>query len=105
MKRILLSLLVGISVFAAVQFKPSAQESRVERQISGSAVGEYATIRFMEERTSIVWPNGDVEGVQNLIPKKKFEGGERYPKGSDFRMYWLTVAMNHLASKGFELAH
>jgi hypothetical protein len=59
----------------------------------------------MEERTSIVWPDGTVENVMDLVPKKKFDGGEKYPKGSDYRMYWLTIAMNHMAQRGYDLAH
>lgn len=59
----------------------------------------------MEERTCIIWPDGTVEAVMEIVPKKKFEGGEKYPKNSDYRMYWLTMGMNVLSKQGFELAH
>jgi len=59
----------------------------------------------MEERTSIVWADGTVGNVVELSGRKRFEnGGEKYPKGSDYRMYWLTVAMNLMAQRGYELA-
>jgi hypothetical protein len=28
---------------------------------------------------------------------------KKYPKGADYRMYWLTVAMNIMGKRGFEL--
>ena len=31
--------------------------------------------------------------------------GEKYPKGSDYRVYWLTVSMNIMGKRGFQLAH
>jgi hypothetical protein len=63
-------------------------------------------VRFTEEKTSIVWPDGAVENVMTLSGNQKFDNGnEKYPKGADYRMYWLTVAMNIMARRGFELAH
>lgn len=59
----------------------------------------------MEERTSIVWPDGKVENVMSLAGKPNFSNGtEKYPRNTDYRMYWLTVAMNLMAQRGFELA-
>lgn len=67
---------------------------------------EYASVRFMEEKTSIIWPDGVVENVMTLTGKKTFQNGsEKYPKGSDYRMYWLTVSLNIMGKRGFELAH
>jgi len=60
--------------------------------------------RFMEERTSIVWADGTVEkGVP--ANAKKFANGEIYPEGTDYRMYWLTIAMNMMAKKGYEFVY
>lgn len=57
----------------------------------------------MDERTSIVWPDGKVENVMELNGNSKFDNGhEKYPKGSDYRMYWLTISMNIMAKHGFE---
>jgi hypothetical protein len=59
----------------------------------------------MGDKTSIVWPDGTVDNVMNLFGKKNFDNGsEKYPKGSDYRMYWLTIAMNIMGKKGFEFA-
>jgi len=83
-----------------------SQDAKSPRSMISGSTLEYATVRFMEERTSIVWPDGKVENVIELAGKRRFENGsEKYPKGSDYRMYWLTVAMNVMAQRGFELAH
>jgi hypothetical protein len=34
---------------------------------------EYASVRFMEERTSIVWPDGTVENVRGMAAKRQFD--------------------------------
>ena len=34
--------------------------------------------------------------------KKKFEGGEKYPKGSDYRMFWMTITMNLMAQRSYD---
>ncbi len=83
-----------------------SQETARQPKSTASPTFEYASVRFMEEKTSIVWPDGTVENVMALTGKRKFENGnEKYPKGADYRMYWLTVAMNVMAQRGFELAH
>jgi hypothetical protein len=105
MKRTILSIVLLIALALAVTFKPNAQENPLSRKTGAPPFGEYASIRFMEERTSIVWPYGTFEAVMDLAPKKKFENGEKYPKSADYRMYWLTIGMNILSKQGFELAH
>lgn len=94
-------LLLGIIVTARSQGNAAAPGPQ-----KGQPVFEYASVRFMEERTSIVWPDGSVENVLQLNGRTKFVNtGEKYPKGSDYRMYWLTIAMNIMGQRGFELAH
>jgi hypothetical protein len=102
MKRIIPLIVAIASILLMITLKPNAQEAK-SNQSAAPRIGGYATIRFMEERTSIVLPDGTVETVMDLVPKKKFDGGEKYPKGSDYRMYWLTIAMNQLAQRGYEL--
>lgn len=94
-------------VLAATLLTTHSQEATGQPRGSDSrAVFEYATARFMEEKTSIVWPDGKVESVILLNGGKKFDNGsEKYPKGADYRMYWLTVAMNIMARQGFEFVH
>ena len=104
MKRSTLSVTMVV-IFLACTFRLIGQEKERNPPRPEAAIGEYATVRFMEERTSIVWPDGTVENVMELVPKKKFEGGEKYPKSSDYRMYWLTIAMNYMAQRGYELTH
>jgi len=73
---------------------------------TSAATYEYASVRFTEDKTCIVWPGGKTENVFELSGKAKFDGwNEHYPKGADFRMYWLTVAMNIMGKRGFELVH
>ena len=104
MKRTLLLIAFAIVVTAIVSRNPFAQNNQINAY-PGLSAGEYATVRFMEERTSIIWADGTVENVMDIAAKKKFEGGEKYPKGSDFRMYWLTIAMNHMSQRGFEFVY
>ena len=91
----------------ATLFRAASQEASALSKPSGDGpVFEYASVRFMEERTSIVWPDGSVENVLVLGGKRKFDNGsEKYPKGSDYRVYWLTVSMNIMGKRGFQLAH
>lgn len=94
------ALLIG-TLFTAV----SQETTRQPKDLAASPVFEYACVRFMEEKTCIVWPDGSVENVLELVGKKKFPNGEYYPKGADYRMYWLTAAMNLMAKKGYEFVY
>jgi hypothetical protein len=102
----IISLAIGGTLLLITLFNAVSQEtSRQSNNTSANHKFEYATVRFMEEKTSIVWPDGTVENVLALSGKTKFDNGsEKYPKGSDYRLYWLTVAMNIMAKRGFELA-
>jgi hypothetical protein len=72
-------LLLGVLVTARSQGNPAAPVPQ-----KGQPVFEYASVRFMEERTSIVWPDGSVENVMQLNGRTKFVNtGEKYPRGSD----------------------
>jgi hypothetical protein len=92
---------------AGALFNAVPQETRgPSKETGGNPVCEYASVRFMEERTSIVWPDGTVENVMALNGKQKFDNGsEKYPKGADYRMYWLTVAMNIMGQRGFDFVY
>lgn len=97
----------GLILAAGVIFNATSQETQgASKGPIGHPVIEYATVRFMQEKTSIVWPDGAVENVMAASGKQKFDnGGEKYPKGSDYRMYWLTVAMNIMGNRGFEFVY
>jgi hypothetical protein len=104
--RTIIALSVCGGIVAATLFTSLSQESAQQRRESvAKPILEYATVRFMEDRTSITWPDGTVENVIELSGKPKFPSGDRYPKGADYRMYWLTVAMNIMAKKGYEFVH
>ena len=95
------------AILALTLLTTRSQEAAGQPKVSDSrSVFEYASARFMEEKTSIVWPDGKVENVLVLNGSKKFDNGsEKYPKGADYRMYWLTIAMNIMARQGFEFVH
>src|SRR5688572_5019107 len=98
------SLIVSLVLVGACGLIVLAQSGAPELASDRFVRAEYATVRFMEERTSIVWPDGTVQNVIDLAGSAKFPGtNEKYPKGSDFRMFWLTKAMNIAAQKGFKL--
>lgn len=98
--------IVLATAFAALQKAASQDAASPQSSQPATAKVEYASVRFMEERTSIVWPDGTVDNVLALAKNTKFTNTtEKYPKGTDYRMYWLTVAMNIMAQRGFELAH
>lgn len=100
------TLLVCVALLGAVLFRASSQETAQPKNQAIQQSFEYASVRFMEDKTSIFWPDGSVENVMELAGKTKFQGtSEKYPKGTDYRMYWLTAAMNIMAKRGFELAH
>jgi hypothetical protein len=102
MNKPLFSISIIVVILAIITLRPTAQEG--VKPNGAPRVAEYATVRFAEERTSIVWPDGSVEKIMELIPQKKFNNGsERYPKDADYRMYWMTMAMNHMAQRGFEI--
>lgn len=107
MKKTLLTVCFLLAFYHISSLNSSSQDGSPTRrpQLTGSRF-EYASVRFMEERTSIVWPDGTVENVMTLAGKgKPGSPSEKFPKGSDFRMYWLTVAMNIMGQRGFELVH
>lgn len=97
----------GALAVAGVVFNLKGQEARgVPKEVVNTPAIEYGSVRFMEENTSIVWPDGTVENVMILSGKQTFNNkGEKYPKGADYRMYWLTVAMNIMGRRGFEFVH
>jgi hypothetical protein len=97
----------GLVLAAGVIFNATSQGTQgTSKEALSHPVIEYATVRFMTEKTSIVWPDGSVENVMATSGKTKFDDwGEKYPKGSDYRMYWLTVAMNIMGKRGFEFVH
>lgn len=84
-----LFLLIGLTLLAPLQLL-QAQETESPKQY------EYATARFMGYNTSIVWEDGTVEKIVKT-------SGFKYPSNADFRMYMLTVAMNMMAKKGYQL--
>ncbi len=94
-------------VVAGMLVKVIAQDTKEPlKQADRAPVIEYASVRFMEEKTSIVWPDGTAENVMAASSKLKLDNGnEKYPKGSDYRMYWLTVAMNMMGKRGFEFVY
>jgi len=61
-------------------------------------VYEYASVRWMGDRTSIIWPDGTTQKVVAF-------GGRRRPEGTDERAWYLTGAMNIMAKRGFEFVH
>jgi hypothetical protein len=62
-------------------------------------VYEYASIRFMGgQRTCITWPDGTVEKLSSLSTQKR-------PETADERMFYLTIAVNILAKRGFEFTN
>lgn len=102
MNKLFISACLSALAFAAITLRPNAQENI--KPNTASRIVEYATVRFAEERTSIVWPDGSVEKVMETVPQKKFNNGsERYPKDADYRMYWMTIAMNLMAQRGYEI--
>jgi hypothetical protein len=108
MKKNRIVMLVALGTFLLTMiFTALSQETAPQpKGASTRTIFEYATARFMEEKTSIVWPDGIVENVMLLNGKKKFDNGsEKYPKGADYRMYWLTVSMNIMGQRGFEFVH
>lgn len=96
----------GILLLATLLKGVSQEAAQRPKDTISHPTFEYASARFMAEKTSIVWPDGSVENVLALSGKTKFDNGsEKYPKGTDYRMYWLTMAMNIMGKRGFELAH
>lgn len=73
--------LLGVGLVAA-ETPPSA------------TTNEFASVRFDNDNTCIVWPDGSVEKVTELAGKKE-------PGSADIRIWYLTVAMNLMAKKGF----
>jgi len=61
-------------------------------------VREYASVRFMGDESSIVWPDGNVTKVQT-------QSGLKKPKEADNRMFWLTISMNIMSKQGFEFVY
>lgn len=59
---------------------------------------EYASARFDNDTTCIVWPDGSVEKVATTI-------GRKDPGTADIRIWYLTVAMNLMARKGFQVVY
>ncbi|MGB0583065.1 MAG: hypothetical protein ACPGVU_25555, partial [Limisphaerales bacterium] len=96
-------LLASVVVFVAGLVHVHSQSQSGRKQVANSF--EYASARFMEQRTTIFWPDGTVQNVMDTKGKKKFPGGEYYPKNTDYRMYWLTVAINMMSQRGYELVH
>jgi len=93
MKKIILipAFLIVIIIFGFEERARTAEQHPTQ-------VYEYATVRFMGGgRTSFVWPDGKVEKLIDLNPAKR-------PDTADERMFYLTIAMNVLAQKGFEPA-
>lgn len=97
----------GAILAAGLIYDATSQETLgASKEAVGHPVIEYASVRFMEEKTSIVWPDGTVESVMAALGKQKFDNGsEKYPKGADYRMYWLTAAMNMMGKRGFEFVY
>ena len=61
-------------------------------------VYEYASVRWMGDKTSILWPDGTFQKVVAFTVRRR-------PDGMDERMWYLTGAMNVMGRKGFELVH
>lgn len=91
------TLLFWIFLCVAILAVPFAADSPPEEAWSGP-VYEYASVRWMGDKTSIIWPDGR---VQKVIPF----GGRKRPDATDERMWYLAGAMNIMGKKGFELAH
>ena len=82
------------------EFLHTAGPDVVMSRITSSEIAkyEYASVRFMEENTGIVWADGS---VMKVVP----ESGLKRPKDADYRMFWLTVSMNIMAKRGFEFVY
>jgi len=65
---------------------------------TSATTNEFASVRFDNDSTCIVWPDGSVEKVTALAGKK--ESGS-----ADIRIWYLTVAMNLMAKKGFVVVY
>jgi hypothetical protein len=87
---------VFVALIAAIALCPVFMSFSEEPKVA--VAYEYATVRFMEEQTSIVWPDGSVEKV---VPTS----GKKRPKEADYRMFWLTISMNIMGKKGFEFVY
>ena len=94
----------AVVLLIVVFLKALHSRAQAPKEPGLSITFEYASVRFMEEKTSIVWPDGSLQNVMELSGKKKYPNGEYYPKGSDYRMYWLTMAINIMGKRGFEFA-
>jgi len=82
------------------EFLHAAGPDVVMSRIASSEIAryEYASVRFMEENTGIVWPDGS---VMKVVP----ESGLKRPKDADYRIFWLTVSMNMMSKRGFEFLY
>jgi hypothetical protein len=63
-----------------------------------AVVREYASVRFMGDETSIVWPDGNVTKVLTQSDLKR-------PKDADYRMFWLTISLDKMSKQGFEFVY
>ena len=89
-KLLLIPILLAAAVVMFLQSKGHSAET------PSAPSYEYATVRFMGGgKTSFVWPDGKVEKLSDLSQLKR-------PDTADERMFYLTVAINILAKRGFE---
>jgi hypothetical protein len=92
MKKIIIPAVAIMLVVFAFQDKAGPAEQRVKQAY------EYASIRFVPGgRTIIMWPDGTTDKLSDLNTTKD-------PDNLDERLYYLTLAVNLLAQKGFEPA-
>jgi hypothetical protein len=92
MKKLIVPAILLLIIFFAFQDKAVPPEWR------GKPTYEYASVRFVPGgRTIIMWPDGTTDKLGDLNTTKD-------PDNVDERLYYLTLAVNLLAQKGFEPA-
>src|SRR5438045_197831 len=91
-RAVIIACLVTCAI-AIVMWKPKAAFSQ---EVGHLHRYEYASVRYMGgQQTTFNWPDGTSEKLSSLSKVKR-------PNNSDERMFYLTIAVNILASKGYE---
>jgi hypothetical protein len=82
--------LVALLLIATLSLNNASSQDTAPRHTAY----EYASVRFDGASTCIVWQDGTIDKVTAVVGKKTYEP-------ADMRIWYLTVAMNIMAKKGF----
>ena len=89
---LLVCIVLAVGLGAQLRSWPQDGEPNV------TTIHEYITIRWDgKENTHVIYANGNVEFL-----REQFEG-IRKPSRADDRAFFLTLAMNALAAKGYKI--